>query len=115
MKTRPVLTVNQVYDIICKYTECGDWLKAFVSTLPKRKGALQLDDNNDNEDEDKDKDNKVNPTNHTNDHSADQSHSTSTPPPATLLTEHTEQVATTNTITAEGNQDHRHEKETSIT
>ena len=39
MKTRPVLTINQVYDIICKYTECKDWLKAFQSTLPKRKGA----------------------------------------------------------------------------
>ena len=39
MKTRPVLTINQVYDIICKFSECNDWLKAFQSTFPKRKGA----------------------------------------------------------------------------
>ena len=39
MKTRPVLTINQVYEIISKYIECKDWLKAFQSTLPKRKGA----------------------------------------------------------------------------
>ncbi len=39
MKTRPVLTVNQVFEIICRYVDCGDWKQAFVSTLPKRKGA----------------------------------------------------------------------------
>lgn len=42
MKTRSVLTVNQVFQIVCKYTECRDWQKAFVSTLPKRKGAEVL-------------------------------------------------------------------------
>ena len=46
MKTRPVLTINQVYDIICKYQECKDWLKAFTSTLPKRKGAQQIQSGN---------------------------------------------------------------------
>lgn len=44
MKTRSVLTVNQVFQIVCKYVECKDWLKAFVSTLPKRKGAETLSD-----------------------------------------------------------------------
>ena len=48
MKTRMVLTVNQVFQIVCKYVECKDWKKAFVSTLPKRKGAETLsDDEND--------------------------------------------------------------------
>jgi tRNA (guanine9-N1)-methyltransferase len=44
MKTRSVLTVNQVYQIICKYVECKDWKQAFMSTLPKRKGAEVLSD-----------------------------------------------------------------------
>jgi tRNA (guanine9-N1)-methyltransferase len=39
MKSRPVLTVNQVFEIICKYFEYKDWQKAFISILPKRKGA----------------------------------------------------------------------------
>jgi tRNA (guanine9-N1)-methyltransferase len=39
MKTRQVLTVNQVFEVICNYSECKDWEKAFIDTLPKRKGA----------------------------------------------------------------------------
>lgn len=42
MKTRQVLTVNQVFEIISSYCECKDWQKAFVSVLPKRKGAAAL-------------------------------------------------------------------------
>ena len=29
MKTRQVLTVNQVYQIIAKFVECNDWKQAF--------------------------------------------------------------------------------------
>lgn len=39
MRTRPVLTVNHVYEIICRFVECKDWKQAFINTLPKRKGA----------------------------------------------------------------------------
>ena len=49
MKTRMVLTVNQVFQIVCKYVEFKDWKKAFVSTLPKRKGAETLSDNESDE------------------------------------------------------------------
>jgi hypothetical protein len=44
MKTRQVLTVNQVFEIISNYCECKDWLKSFVSVLPKRKGAITKDE-----------------------------------------------------------------------
>lgn len=47
MKTRQVLTVNQVFDIIAKYTQNKNWKEAFLSVLPKRKGAHVLDTNND--------------------------------------------------------------------
>lgn len=49
MKTRSVLTVNQVFQIVCKFVECHDWRKAFTSALPKRKGAEELSDDNDND------------------------------------------------------------------
>ena len=49
MKTRPVLTVNQVYEIVCRYLECKDWKQAFVSTLPKRKGAEMKEDDGDDD------------------------------------------------------------------
>lgn len=48
MKSRQVLTVNQVFELICKYTECNDWQKAFVDILPKRKGAQKKTNLNDN-------------------------------------------------------------------
>jgi tRNA (guanine9-N1)-methyltransferase len=47
MKTRQVLTVNQVYQIIAKFVECNDWKQAFISTLPLRKGAETIDDDSD--------------------------------------------------------------------
>lgn len=62
MKTRPVLTVNQVFQIICKYLECREWKKAFMSTLPKRKGAetLSSEDEKEIEKDDKIKKTKLN-------------------------------------------------------
>merc|ERR1712150_335038 len=33
-----VLTVNQVFDILVKYKECGDWKEALSEGLPKRYG-----------------------------------------------------------------------------
>ena len=51
MKTRQVLTVNQVYEIICKYVECKDWQKAFITVLPKRKDAKLIDDDSKDSDE----------------------------------------------------------------
>jgi tRNA (guanine9-N1)-methyltransferase len=51
MKTRPVLTVNQVFEIVCKYVECRDWKKAFVNALPKRKGAQTKEEGDDDDKE----------------------------------------------------------------
>jgi tRNA (guanine9-N1)-methyltransferase len=37
MKGRPILTVDQVLEIISKYLECRDWEAAFFAVIPKRK------------------------------------------------------------------------------
>lgn len=39
MQSRYVLTTNQVVEIMAKWLECGDWGKAFVDVIPKRKGG----------------------------------------------------------------------------
>ena len=37
MATRHVLTVNQVLEIMLRWLEKGDWEKAFMDVIPKRK------------------------------------------------------------------------------
>ncbi|KAK4111535.1 hypothetical protein N656DRAFT_780241 [Canariomyces notabilis] len=39
MQSRYVLTTNQVVEIMAKWLECGDWGKAFMDVIPKRKGG----------------------------------------------------------------------------
>ncbi|KAK4237575.1 hypothetical protein C8A03DRAFT_44589 [Achaetomium macrosporum] len=39
MQSRYVLTTNQVVEIMAKWLECGDWGKAFLDVIPKRKGG----------------------------------------------------------------------------
>ncbi|KAK4098711.1 hypothetical protein N658DRAFT_499160 [Parathielavia hyrcaniae] len=39
MQSRYVLTTNQVVEIMAKWLECGDWAKAFLDVIPKRKGG----------------------------------------------------------------------------
>ncbi|KAL2019950.1 hypothetical protein VTK56DRAFT_9042 [Thermocarpiscus australiensis] len=40
MQSRYVLTTNQVVEIMAKWLECGDWGKAFLDVIPKRKGGI---------------------------------------------------------------------------
>lgn len=60
MKSRKVLAVNHVFEIILSYLEKGNWQDAFFTILPQRKGAVILDQNEagaqDQEDQDSDSD-----------------------------------------------------------
>lgn len=42
MQSRFVLTINQVVEVMLKWLECGDWGKAFLEVIPKRKGGSLL-------------------------------------------------------------------------
>lgn len=44
LKTRKVLTIDQVFQILLKVTEGLSWKDAFLETIPQRKGAVALDD-----------------------------------------------------------------------
>ena len=40
MKTRKVLTVNHVFDILASASTGADWKDAFLAAIPSRKGAV---------------------------------------------------------------------------
>ena len=57
MKTRKVLTVNHVYEILAQVCQGDSWKEAFLKILPERKGALEkISDNDSKNDCDDDND-----------------------------------------------------------
>ncbi|KAA0190622.1 hypothetical protein HAZT_HAZT003366 [Hyalella azteca] len=46
MKTRQVLTIDHVFQILLAVTEGKSWKNAFLGIIPARKGATALDDSN---------------------------------------------------------------------
>lgn len=51
MKSRQVLVTNHVLEIMLKWMEFGDWGKAFMEVLPKRKGGVLKSENGEGEGE----------------------------------------------------------------
>nr|CDJ94394.1 tRNA (guanine-N1-)-methyltransferase domain containing protein [Haemonchus contortus] len=43
MKTRKVLTINHVFEILAQFSDHGDWEKAFFTVIPPRKGMAKKD------------------------------------------------------------------------
>ncbi|KAJ1762838.1 tRNA (guanine(9)-N(1))-methyltransferase, partial [Coemansia sp. RSA 1591] len=37
MASRKVITVNQIFEILVKFVEAGDWKQAFLEVIPQRK------------------------------------------------------------------------------
>lgn len=49
MRDRQVLVTNHVHEILLKWMEFGDWGKAFMEVMPKRKGGKLKGDGDDND------------------------------------------------------------------
>ncbi|EJD73869.1 hypothetical protein LOAG_18743 [Loa loa] len=48
LQTRKVLTVNQVFEILLRYTENQSWKKSFLDVIPRRKGIVDSSKCSDN-------------------------------------------------------------------
>ena len=48
MKSRKVLTILHVFQILLAVSHGKSWKEAFISVIPARKGAVELEENNDN-------------------------------------------------------------------
>ncbi|KAL6739925.1 hypothetical protein Aduo_013322 [Ancylostoma duodenale] len=54
MKTRKVLTINHVFEILVHYSSNYDWEKAFFTVIPPRKGAAKKEDSQETPSEESD-------------------------------------------------------------
>jgi len=49
MASRKILAVNHVFSILLDVSQYGNWEKAFLDTIPSRKGASQKNEEDQNE------------------------------------------------------------------